>query len=103
VSFIQIFDRVDCCQNRLDGSMLYVGNSETYSQNTPCPGGPFTFSTVTQAMAQAAGVQPAQAYALKISCPLVGRYMQVRLRKTRPRDRSSAFLTRSPRLGPPRP
>ena len=94
VSYIQIFDRFDCCQNRLDGAMLYVGNSETYTQNTACPGGPYTFSTVTQAMAQAAGVQPAQAYALKINCPLVGRYMQVRA-VCPPRHPCAKFCTRS--------
>ena len=61
----------------LDGSSLYVGNSPTYANNTKCPGGPYTVSTATLAMAQAQGVVPALPNAISVACPLTGRYVQL--------------------------
>jgi hypothetical protein len=77
ISYIQVYHRLDCCTARSDGSLLYVGmtGGANYASSPTCPGGPYTFSTVTLAMATAAGVAPPSPYSLRIPCPLQGRYV----------------------------
>jgi hypothetical protein len=75
VSQITIYDRADCCQNRLDGGRLFVGNyaGDQYAQNAMCPGSPYVLSTITAAQAATQGL--AYAYAKTVPCSLTGRFV----------------------------
>jgi len=75
VSQITIYDRSDCCQNRLDGSKLFVGNyaGDQLAQNAMCPGAPYVLSTITAAQAATQGL--AYAYAKTVPCSLTGRFV----------------------------
>ena len=69
VQAIKVFDRQDCCQNRLDGAQFFVGDSPSFHQNTQCNPAlvPTTFTA-------------APTYSGGFPCTLTGRYVTIHLK-----------------------
>ncbi|XP_078666825.1 fucolectin-like isoform X2 [Branchiostoma floridae x Branchiostoma belcheri] len=47
VAWVRIYNREDCCQERLDGFTVHVGDNPDVLANPTCPGGPFSISRRT--------------------------------------------------------
>ncbi len=65
VGKVVIFNRVDCCQERLTGAIVRIGSNSKKAKNAVC-------GTVTDSMIE-------ESWMLNMTCAIQGRYISIHL------------------------